>query len=46
MDDNSSDPVIESGYMMSVAQRAADYIPIERKNQLSKVCWFASEKKE
>ncbi|HJJ32162.1 MAG TPA: hypothetical protein O0X25_01620 [Methanocorpusculum sp.] len=29
--------------LTSIAQRAADYTPIQRKNQLSKLCWFASD---
>lgn len=43
MKENPSNPPSESGYIMDVARRAANYTPIERRNQLSKLCWFASD---
>ncbi|MBR4987845.1 MAG: hypothetical protein IKY81_04225 [Methanocorpusculum sp.] len=29
--------------LTSIAERAAGYTIIQRKNQLSKLCWFASD---
>ncbi len=29
--------------LTSIAERAAGYTIIQRKNQLSKLCWFAAE---
>lgn len=44
MEDFSNYPApSESGYMISLASRAANYTQIERRNQLSKLCWFASD---
>ena len=36
----------ESTYMKSIAERAAGHTTIERRNQLSKLCWFASTEAE
>ncbi|HJJ40674.1 hypothetical protein J6B78_03350 [Methanocorpusculum sp.] len=32
--------------LTSIAERAAGYTIIQRKNQLSKLCWFASDNSE